>query len=430
MGGFGIKSQSDLYPMRDSQKLPELLHWHFLAVNKAPKVICGVCVSSLHFLSALGPKDVVIVGDNLWDFEGNDWVIGGEQRLLKAFADLVGSYGLRVHGIQPSAALVQAEGDGVQWIGIPPGKRSGWRRWWWNRVLHKHLSSSARVVYSYAELAHPKRVPNALIWQHGVAWDGRSPERQWRSRQQNKTVMSDCAAVLCVDTNYPNVMASAMKKLDDLHSKCVYIPNFPTVAPSAKTDAGGSSPRICYVRRFGQARGTDLMVEAARLLWNEGLDFSLELVGYSPSGKEEAHIQSRLAEELASGRATLRKLPFDRVCEVYGRSQISVVPTRQGEGTSLSCLEALAFGIPVVATWVGGLPNLIQDGYNGRLVSPTLAEISDGIRTLIKNPELRRQMSVNAEESAQRFSKDRWEKQVSGLLTRLGWLSVTNGEFR
>lgn len=374
------------------------------------------------FLSSLGPRDLVLVGDNLWDPEGATWTLGGEQRLFQALAGLAHRIGLQVVGIQPHPAWARWEGEGIRWVGVPPGKRSGWRRWLWNRRLHSHLSPRARVVYSYAELAHPRRVPGALVWQHGVAWDGRSPERQWRSRRQNTAVLADCGAIVCVDTNYPNVLATSLRRLERLHEACVYIPNFPTVAPAAVPEVPPGPPRVVYVRRFSSGRGTDLMAGAARALWDQGLDFQLDLVGYSAKGREEAMIRGLLGPELASGRAQLRRLGFGQVHEAYERAHLAVVPTRQGEGTSLACLEAFAFGLPVVATWVGGLPDLVQDGLNGRLVAPTLAGVTGALGDLVRDADLRARLREGALASAARFSRDRWEGQVLAVLNRLGWV--------
>jgi glycosyltransferase involved in cell wall biosynthesis len=374
------------------------------------------------FLSSLGPKDLVLVGEHLWEGEAGAWRVGGEQRLFQALAGLARRNGLQVVAVQPHPSWESWDGDGIRWVGVPPGRRSGWRRWLWNRRLHAHLSPLARVVYSYAELAHPKRVPGAVIWQHGVAWDGRSPERQWRSRRQNKAVLADCAAIVCVDTNFPNVLASSLRHLEPLHRACVYIPNFPTVAPAGVPAVPDGPTRVVYVRRFGAGRGTDLMADAARMLWDQGLDFELDMVGYSERGLEEAMIRERLAPELGSGRATLRKLGFDQVHEAYERAHIAVVPTRQGEGTSLACLEAFAFGLPVVATWIGGLPDLVQDGLNGRLVAPRLADVAAALAELIRDPAGRLRLREGALESARRFSRERWEAQVLGCLSGLGWI--------
>lgn len=375
------------------------------------------------FLRSLGPRDLVLVGEHLWNPEAQDWTIGGEQRLFQALAELAASQGMRVVGIQPHGAWAAWEGGGLAWVGVPPGVRSGWRRWLWNRRVHAHLAPAARVIYSYAELAHPRRIPGALIWQHGVAWDGRSPERQWRSFLQNRAVIKDCAAIVCVDTNFPNVMASTLRHLDRLHEVCQYIPNFPTVTPAGPLTIPPGPPRVAYVRRFSPGRGTDLMAEAARALWDEGLAFELEMVGYSGDGREEERVRQCIGKELASGRAVLHKLPFDRVQEAYARAHLAVVPTRKGEGTSLACLEAFAFGLPVVATWIGGLPDLVQDGLNGRLAAPTLPSVTAALRSLISDPAERERLREGALESARRFSRARWEAQVLSLFHRLGWLA-------
>lgn len=373
-------------------------------------------------LASLGPEDAVIVGDNLWDLDEGDWFVGGEQRLLKTLAELLRTSGLRAFAIQPHPTWGIWEGDGIAWIGVPTS-RHGWKRWWWNRTLHAHLSPKARVVYSYAELAHPRRVPGAIIWQHGVAWDGRSPKNQCRARRQNRAVLEDCGAIVCVDTNFPNVLATSLRRLDRLHEVCVYIPNFPGAVPKVTPSIPPGEPHVVYVRRFGKARGTDLMVEAARQLWDEGLAFSLELVGHSPDGHEESILRTRLAAELQSGRASLHKLPFTRVHEAYERGSLAVVPTRQGEGTSLACLEAFAFGLPVIATWIGGLPNLVQDDLNGKLVAPTLTAVTSALRELIQNPQDLVRLRQGALETADRFSQSRWEKQVLALLRRQNWIS-------
>jgi glycosyltransferase involved in cell wall biosynthesis len=169
------------------------------------------------------------------------------------------------------------------------------------------------------------------------------------------------------------------------------------------------------------------MTDAARALWDRGLEFDLDLVGYSSDGREEERIRARLAPELASGRATLRKLGFDQVREAYRQAHIAVVPTRKGEGTSLACLEAFAFGLPVVATWVGGLPDLVQDNLNGRLVAPTLAGVTEALAALVEDPGGRARLGRGALESARRFSRERWEAQVLATLVRIGWLPGNGG---
>jgi glycosyltransferase involved in cell wall biosynthesis len=373
-------------------------------------------------LASLGPRDLVLVGDNLWQPSRGTWTVGGEQRLLQALAQLMTTRGFRIWGVQPHPSWASWEGDGLTWIGVPPGRRSGWRRWWWNRTLHTHLNPSARVVYSYAELASPACVPGCVVWQHGVAWDGRSPERRWRSLRQNLGVLRQAAAFACVDTNFPNVLAAGSRDLSDIHGKCVYIPNFPPVALDRCPEEPPGRPRILYLRRFGPGRGTDLMAEAALRLWGQGLDFELEMVGYSDDGSQERLLQRLLAAQIEDGRAQVHALPFERVGEAYARAHLSVVPSRKGEGTSLSCLEAMAHGLPVVASWVGGLPDLVQDGLNGSLVAPTVEGLVEGIGPMLADPGRRQALRQGAWESSRRFGREAWDARTLDLFNRIGWV--------
>ena len=64
----------------------------------------------------------------------------------------------------------------------------------------------------------------------------------------------------------------------------------------------------------------------------------------------------------------------------------------QTEGLSISTLEAMRAGLPCVVTAVGGNPELVKDGVNGVLVPKSCEGLSDAIRTLDRNPALRRSM--------------------------------------
>ena len=75
-------------------------------------------------------------------------------------------------------------------------------------------------------------------------------------------------------------------------------------------------------------------------------------------------------------------------------------------GSPVSLLEALAAGCPTVATAVGGIKEIITDGYNGLLAEPESAEsIAEKVLGLIESPEMLKLMSKNAiEDSKRRFS--------------------------
>ncbi|MBY6275096.1 MAG: hypothetical protein CWE10_02610 [Symbiobacterium thermophilum] len=92
------------------------------------------------------------------------------------------------------------------------------------------------------------------------------------------------------------------------------------------------------------------------------------------------------------------------------------MPSVATEGTSLSCLEAMASGRPVVAGWVGGLSNLIIHEYNGLLLRPTAANLAAAVRRLWQDGELRSRMAARAAEVARVHSLERWRRAWGEVL--------------
>lgn len=103
--------------------------------------------------------------------------------------------------------------------------------------------------------------------------------------------------------------------------------------------------------------------------------------------------------------------PPHAMAEILRHMDIALIPTKGTEGTSLSCLEAMAAGCAVIASPVGGLTDLIIDGYNGLLVKPIPSDLIDAIELLINNCQLREQLGEKARETASAFSIERWREK-------------------
>lgn len=99
----------------------------------------------------------------------------------------------------------------------------------------------------------------------------------------------------------------------------------------------------------------------------------------------------------------------EQMYNVYKNYDISLIPTLYSEGTSLSCLEAQASGNVVIATNIGGLPNLIINDYNGILINPDKNELFKAIKRVVLDKDLRTKLSSNAVNVAQEFDKEKWE---------------------
>ena len=94
----------------------------------------------------------------------------------------------------------------------------------------------------------------------------------------------------------------------------------------------------------------------------------------------------------------LGQIPNNQMPDYYRAADISVLPSLM-EATSLTCLESMASAVPVVATQVGGVPELISSGVDGLLVPPAdPTALAEAIRRLAREPELRRTLAERARE--------------------------------
>ncbi|NPV53652.1 MAG: glycosyltransferase family 4 protein [Firmicutes bacterium] len=100
---------------------------------------------------------------------------------------------------------------------------------------------------------------------------------------------------------------------------------------------------------------------------------------------------------------------------------VALIPSKATEGTSLSCLEAMGVGCAVIASYVGGLSDLIIEGYNGRLIKPTVENLVSTLVELIEDSEKRAYLWRNARETSLSFTLDMW---------RLRWARVIGEVFR
>ena len=187
----------------------------------------------------------------------------------------------------------------------------------------------------------------------------------------------------------------------------------PMHAPAGFLPAGGLL--LGTVGRLAEVKDQSSLLHALHLLVadNAALRSRLRLLIVG-DGPLFANLQ-RLAEEL--GIADLVWMPGDRedVPELLRMMDIFVLPSL-AEGVSNTILEAMASGLPVVATHTGGNPELVEDGQNGYLVpvgDPAL--LAKAIATMIAEPELIRAMGSCAyEKVAEKFN---WDRTVESYLS-------------
>jgi colanic acid/amylovoran biosynthesis glycosyltransferase len=155
---------------------------------------------------------------------------------------------------------------------------------------------------------------------------------------------------------------------------------------------------ILSVGTLHEVKGQGYLVEACRLLADAGVDFACTFVGDGPDRAALAH-QIRAAglegSVVLAGRRTRAELVEHlRAADVLVAPS---VPTSEGkrEGIPVVLMEAMASGIPVVASAISGIPELVEDGVSGLLVPPRDARaVAEAVRRLLDDAPLRQQFGA------------------------------------
>jgi glycosyltransferase involved in cell wall biosynthesis len=155
-------------------------------------------------------------------------------------------------------------------------------------------------------------------------------------------------------------------------------------------DESASGEGILYLGRLAPKKGLPYLIKAM-----SDVDTELTIVGDGPERKK---IERLVAEHDVTVRF-VGQVPPDEIDEYYRNAAIFVLPSIEGEGMPNVVLEAMSWGLPVVATDSGGVPSVITDGSNGYLVEMRDTEaLADRITRLLENERERETLGENARE--------------------------------
>ncbi len=157
---------------------------------------------------------------------------------------------------------------------------------------------------------------------------------------------------------------------------------------------------ILSIGTLHEVKGQTHLIEACRLLAAEGVPLSCRIVGEGP---DRAALEQQVAEAgLADRVAFLGGQTRAEIARLLGSSDVLVapsVPTRGGkrEGIPVVLMEAMSAGLPVVASALSGIPELVIDGSSGLTVPPgDSPAIAAALRRLYDDPDLRARLGVAA----------------------------------
>lgn len=254
------------------------------------------------------------------------------------------------------------------------------------RVVHSHLYP-ANFLASLA--AHEAHVPAIIQTKHGFDMD---PEE---GKLSKKTALYTIAVARAIAKDVENA-GIAPDRIEVIYNCAgpthfdVSLKEINDLRTELDLDAG---PLVGTVARLAQVKGVDIFLKAVQLAKRTISPLTAIVVGDGPQSAE----LHALAQELDINNA-VRFFGLRKDTPALNRLLDVVVLASRKEACSLALLEAMAAGRTVIATAVGGTPEIITHGVNGWLVPPEdPTALAQAIITLLSNSALRTSLGTAAQ---------------------------------
>ncbi|NLY53591.1 MAG: glycosyltransferase family 4 protein [Firmicutes bacterium] len=356
----------------------------------------------------------------------SDTNIGGAGRYLLALLPGATTHDWQITVYAPEGALAAAlRSQGIaRVIPLPQGECSfsfGLWRWLLHRlepadVVHTHASLAARLV------AKHKGYP-VVLTRHTLGPDlppgGYKGWQRWLHRWVAVN-LSD-AVIAVSEACRQRLLAEGVP---ESCVRLIYHGIDPTPYLSA-TRAGwrqrlgltATEPVLITVARLAPVKGLKFALEAAAILQRDNIPFTWLFVG---QGSELSSLQEQTAA-LGLGQQ-VRWLGYQTdIPGLMAAADIKILPSLQ-EALGLVILEAMAAGLPIVASNVGGIPELVQDGQSGILVPPgTSIALASAIKQLLADQSRASSMGlVGRQRVLAQFTITRMWQQTDAVYRQVG----------
>lgn len=340
---------------------------------------------------------------------------GGAEHLLSTYAPELTRQGINVRVVvlqerdgNPAAARLQAEGVPVELVSLDKLRRVDQIRSAIRRlrvlgpdVIHAHLEAST-VLAGIAGLV--LRVPTVATLhtrEHPERFD-RASARLWL---RNQLLIAAYDRVICLsetledDARRHGLRRAALTSIGN----GIDVGQFdrtkrrPTSHIRAELGIPLSAQLIVSVAVLRAQKGIDRLMRAMVEARTVMPDLSLLIVG---DGEERDQLE-RLSGDLGLSDAVTFTGFRDDVADLLGASDLFVLPTLW-DALPTVVMEAMAAGLPIVASRVGGLPDMVQDGIEGVLVSPNNEEeLVSAISSILGDDGLHQDMATAARQRAE-----------------------------
>lgn len=367
-------------------------------------------------------KTIHIIYSNFADIDKKEILIGGIQNYIKSLNDIFIQKGYKVE-IYQLANLTRK--DNIQGISInsyhsKSGNSLSKIKKMFN-YFSPMFSENDIIIWGTDTIGFKTNFKKVIAIQHGITFDlmyYNVLNRFW-NKDCSGTIFKQLQCfkarrnfkkyenVVCVDYNFLNWIRTQLPR--SITDKAIVIPNY---ANKISTDdfintKDNKQLKILFARRFSFERGSEIMLDLIPMVLEKYPSVHFTLCG---DGPYKDKFEDKFKD---NNNITITKFKIGEGAKFNLNHDVTLIPTYGSEGTSFSLLEGMACGAIPIASNVGGMTNIVIDGYNGFLINPHANEFFKVIESIIlMNDEQKKILSENAKTTLEKgFSKEIWERR-------------------
>lgn len=280
-------------------------------------------------------------------------------------------------------------------------------------AIHIHTCSGFSFFRSAVDMFAARREGcRTILHIHGAKFDEFYDRAGVLTRRIIRSLLSRADRVLALSQSW-KVKLSAMSP----GARISVIENAADIPSDVSSHRDGECCQFALLAKMDVWKGIDDLLAACAILRGDGLAFRVVMAGPAGSAGDDASLNTKIVQlDLVGTVSYVGPLRGDAKGDLLRASHVYVQPSHH-EGMPLSILEAMAQALPIVATRVGAVPEVLKDGREGILVSPRKpGMLADAMRRLIVDRTLRRRMAKAAHTLAvERFSLDRFRREILTL---------------
>lgn len=275
-------------------------------------------------------------------------------------------------------------------------------------VVHIHMSYKGSFYRKYAihKLCKKNGVPD-IIHLHGSEFQKWYNESNERTKNKIRTMLRECSAFIVLGEKWNAIINSIEPKTNTVVvSNTVHIPNYTVKWNDTKF-------QILFLGVLIKRKGVEDLIRAVSLLKENDKLGNLHFV-IAGTGAEEEHLKKLANEQQVEQWIEFAGWTDGAAKEKYLKESQALVLPSYNEGLPIAVLEAISYGLPIIATDVGDMTAAVKNGQNGFLIQPgDIQGLSEKIVQLCSDKESYTKMSCESKKIASEdFSDEKYFEQI------------------